>query len=93
MNKEMKDVSSMSINEHKTLLVKRCIALPSKMIGFKPFCLYLATFLLLNNKISEWVWFAVLIVVLFGIVGLKVLAQIRIDRAENTMDSRNECGG
>jgi hypothetical protein len=59
------------------ILVKRIIALPSKMIGFKPFCLYLATWLLVQDKISGWIWFAVLVVVLFGIIGLKVLAQVK----------------
>ncbi len=66
-----------TFQEHFAIVAKRCIALPSKMIGFKPFCLYLATYLLVNDKIGEWVWFCVLIAVLFGIVGLKVLSQIR----------------
>jgi hypothetical protein len=47
------------------------------MLGFKPFCLYLATWLLVKGLIRDWVWFAVIVMVLFGIVGLKVLAQWR----------------
>ena len=77
MNKELRETERLSIKEHSYLLLKRCIALPSKMIGFKPFCLYLGTWLLIEGKISEWVWFCVLIVVLFGIVGLKVFTQLK----------------
>jgi hypothetical protein len=56
------------------ILRKRLISLPSKMLGFKPFCLYLATWLLVKGLIRDWIWFAVCVMVLFGIVGLKVLA-------------------
>jgi hypothetical protein len=35
------------------ILGKRLIALPSKMLGFKPFCLYLATWLLVNVVIVK----------------------------------------
>jgi hypothetical protein len=56
------------------ILGKRIIALPSKMLGFKPFCLYLATWLLVRGYIKDWIWFAVVVMVLFGIVGLKVIA-------------------
>jgi hypothetical protein len=56
------------------ILGKRLIALPSKMLGFKPFCLYLATWLLIRGYIKDWIWFAVVVMVLFGIVGLKVIA-------------------
>jgi hypothetical protein len=59
------------------ILGKRIIALPSKMLGFKPFCLYLATWLLRQRLIRDWIWFAVAVMVLFGIVGLKVLARWR----------------
>ena len=72
-----KEVCDYTFKEHLGILAKRLLALPSKMIGFKPFCLYLATYLLVSGKIGEWVWFAVVVSVLFGIVGLKVLAQIR----------------
>jgi hypothetical protein len=56
------------------ILGKRLIALPSIMLGFKPFCLYLATWLLVRGYIKDWIWFAVMVMVLFGIVGLKVIA-------------------
>ena len=72
-----REVCDYTFREHIAILAKRLLALPSKMIGFKPFCLYLATWLLIGGKIGEWVWFAVMIAVLFGIVGLKVLAQLR----------------
>jgi hypothetical protein len=57
------------------ILGKRIIALPSKMLGFKPFCLYLATWLLVRGYIKDWIWFAVMVAVLFGIVGLKVITR------------------
>jgi hypothetical protein len=66
--------------EGRELLVifgKQALALPSKMLGFKPFCLYLATWLLVRGFIRDWVWFAVVIAVLFGIVGLKAIGKLR----------------
>ena len=72
-----KEVCDYTYGEHLVILGKRIVALPSKMIGFKPGCLYLATWLLVTGKIGQWVWFAVLVCVLFGIVGLKVLAQMK----------------
>jgi hypothetical protein len=57
------------------ILGKRVIALPSKMLGFKPFCLYLSSWLLVKGHIRDWIWFCVLVIVLFGIMGLKVLGQ------------------
>jgi hypothetical protein len=57
------------------ILGKRLIALPSKMLGFKPFCLYLATWLLVKGLIRDWIWFSVVVMVLFGIVGLKVISR------------------
>jgi len=57
------------------ILGKRIISLPSKMLGFKPFCLYAATWLLVKGHIRDWIWFCIVVIVLFGIVGLKVLGQ------------------
>jgi hypothetical protein len=94
MNSELRETERLSIKEHSYLLLKRCIALPSKMIGFKPFCLYLGTWLLIEGKISEWVWFCVLIVVLFGIVGLKVFTQLKGGTAITSSDeTTTEIGG
>ncbi|MDA3958941.1 hypothetical protein [Oceanispirochaeta sp.] len=80
MDKELKlcdkNLWEMSFRLHFTVLLKRMIALPSKMIGFKPSCLYLATWLLKKGFIGQWVWLAVLMMVLFGIVGLKVAGSI-----------------
>jgi hypothetical protein len=64
-----------SVKELFVILFKRCIALPSKMIGFKPLCLYIATYLLIQGYIKDWIWFSVLVMVLFGIVGLKIITQ------------------
>ena len=57
------------------ILGKRIVSLPSKMLGFKPFCLYAATWLLVQGHIRDWIWFSIVVIVLFGIVGLKVIAQ------------------
>jgi uncharacterized membrane protein len=59
------------------ILGKRALSLPSKLLGFKPFCLYLATWLLVKGLIRDWMWFCVLVVVLFGIVGLKVVSRMK----------------
>ena len=66
-----------SIRELLAILVKRAIALPSKLLGFKPCCLYLATWLLVRGLIGPWIWFAVLVIVLFGIVGLRIVTGMR----------------
>ena len=76
------DFSDKASWEHswKELLVvlgKRILSLPSKMIGFKPMCLLVATWLLVHGHIRDWIWFSVLVIVLFGIVGLKVITRSR----------------
>jgi hypothetical protein len=58
-----------------TVLGKRILSLPSKVIGFKPMCFFVATWLLINGHIRDWIWFCIVVIVLFGIMGLKVLAQ------------------
>jgi hypothetical protein len=68
-----------SFSELWAILAKRIIALPSKMIGFKPMCLYIATYLLMKGLIRDWIWFSVVVIVLFGIVGLKVIAHFKGD--------------
>ena len=74
------DFSSKASWEHTwgelfTVLGKRILSLPSKVIGFKPFCFVISTWLLINGHIRDWIWFCVLVIVLFGIVGLKVIAR------------------
>ena len=66
-----------SFRELFTILGKRIIALPSKLIGFKPLCLLIATWLLVTGHIKDWIWFCVLVIVLFGIMGLKVVSKWR----------------
>ena len=75
-----KPLWEMGFAEHGIVLLKRLIALPSKMIGFKPACLYLATWLLIQGHIGQFVWLAVLMMVLFGIMGLKVAGSILVRR-------------
>ena len=64
-----------SFKELLTILGKRIVALPSKLIGFKPLCLLIATWLLTRGHIRDWIWFCVLVIVLFGIIGLKVVSR------------------
>ena len=64
-----------SFRELWAILFKRLISLPSKMIGFKPLCLYIATWLLVKGLIRDWIWFSVIVIVLFGIMGLKVISK------------------
>ena len=71
-----------TIKELFVILFKRIISLPSKMLGFKPFCLYAATWLLVKGHIRDWIWFCIVVIVLFGIVGLKVLSQWKIGGRE-----------
>jgi len=67
----------LSAKELWVILGKRIISLPSKMIGFKPLCLLIATWLLVHGHIRDWIWFCVLVIVLFGIMGLKVVSKWR----------------
>jgi len=66
-----------SFRELIVIMGKRVLSLPSKLIGFKPFCLYLASWLLVKGLIRDWIWFCVLVIVLFGIMGLKVVSRWR----------------
>lgn len=70
-NDTFRDVCGYTLKEHALILCKRAVALPSKLIGFKPCCLALATVLLVRGAVSEWVWFSVLAAVLSGETGLK----------------------
>jgi hypothetical protein len=84
-----------SSRELWAILGKRLISLPSKLLGFKPFCLYVSTWLLVQGYIRDWIWFAVMVIVLFGIMGLKVLAHWKLgngitDRFLGERTMRNE---
>jgi len=67
-----------TVKELLVILAKRLISFPSKLFGFKPFCLYIATWLLVKGLIRDWIWFCVVVIVLFGVIGLKVLARWRV---------------
>lgn len=71
-----KPIWEMTVKEHLKILLKRSIALPSKLIGFKPLCLICATKLLVDDHINQWIWLIVLVLVLFGIVGLKITSNV-----------------
>ena len=66
-----------SFKELFSILGKRIVALPSKLIGFKPICLLISTWLLTKGHIRDWIWFCVLVIVMFGIMGLKVVSKWR----------------
>ena len=70
-----KDTWEHSVKELWVILGKRVISLPSKLLGFKPFCLYIATWLLVKGHIRDWIWFCVLVIILFGIMGLKIVSR------------------
>jgi len=57
------------------ILGKRSLSLPSKMLGFKPFVLYLSSWLLYKGHIRDWIWFCIVVIVLFGLLGLKVVTK------------------
>jgi hypothetical protein len=68
-----------TVRELWIILLKRLISLPSKLLGFKPFCLYVATWLLVKGLIRDWIWFSVVVIVMFGVIGLKVIARWRVN--------------
>jgi hypothetical protein len=59
------------------ILGKRFLSLPAKLLGFKPFCLYLSSWLLVEGHIRDWIWFCIVVIVLFGIMGLRVVSKWR----------------
>jgi hypothetical protein len=73
---------ALSFRELWAILGKRLISLPSKMIGFKPLCLYIATWLLVKGHIRDWIWFCIVVIVLFGVIGLKALSNWKIGGRE-----------
>ena len=72
-----------SVKELLVILLKRVISFPSKLLGFKPLCLSVATWLLVKGHIRDWIWFSVLVIVMFGVVGLKVLARWKLGEKES----------
>ena len=66
-----------TVKELLIILAKRCISFPSKLLGFKPLCLYISTWLLVQSHIRDWIWFCIVVIVLFGIMGLKVVSRWR----------------
>ena len=73
-----------SVKELLLILLKRVISFPSKLIGFKPVCLLISTWLLVQGHIRDWIWFAVMVIVLFGVVGLKVLASWKLGAKDDS---------
>ena len=71
-----------SAKELWVILGKRLLSLPSKLLGFKPFCLYVATWLLVKGFIRDWIWFSVMVIVLFGIIGLRALSNWKLGGRE-----------
>jgi hypothetical protein len=71
-----------TVKELLLILLKRFISFPSKLLGFKPLCLFTATWLLIKGHIRDWIWFSIVVIVLFGIMGLKVLARWKLGEKE-----------
>jgi len=71
-----------SAKELWVILGKRLLSLPSKLLGFKPICLYVATWLLVKGFIRDWIWFSVMVIVLFGIIGLRALSNWKLGGRE-----------
>ena len=95
MNNSDIDFSDKASWEHSwkelfIVLGKRILSFPSKLIGFKPLCFLTATWLLIQGHISDWIWFSVLVIVLFGIVGLKVITKWKEHPHENSGGSTGE---
>jgi len=72
-----------TVKELLVILLKRIISLPSKMLGFKPLCLYIATWMLMKGHIRDWIWFCIVVIVLFGIMGLKVVSHWKGDNPKD----------
>ena len=51
---------------------KRLVMLLAKLTGFKPFCLYLATFLLCRGIVGEEAWLTVMVTVICSASGLRL---------------------
>jgi hypothetical protein len=77
-----REVWEHSVPELLLLLVKRIIAFPAKLMGFRPFCLCLATWLLAEGYIKDWMWFCVLITMLFGLTGLGFITRWQHEKKE-----------
>src|SRR5215469_8794782 len=82
-----------SYKELFVVFAKRIISLPSKLIGFKPICLFVSTWLLVQGHIKDWIWFCVLVIVLFGIVGLKVITKWKDENIGSTSSTRSDTHG
>ena len=64
-----------SCKELWVILGKRFLLLLFKMIDAKAVCLLVDTWLLVHGYIRDLVWFAIVVIVLFGILGLKILTR------------------
>lgn len=61
-----KPIDEMTYKEVWRILLKRIIAFPSKVIGFKGLSFGISVWLLTQGKISDWTFLIILIIVLFG---------------------------
>lgn len=73
---EGRPVNQVSLKEELSLLPKRLVALISKVISVKVgLILGLATWLVLESVISDWVWLLVVLIVVFGRDGLEAMTK------------------
>jgi hypothetical protein len=62
-----------SFKKFRVILGKRFLSLLINMIGLRQLCLLVNTWLLVHGYIRDLVWLLIVVITLFGIVGLKVI--------------------
>ncbi|MBR1911270.1 MAG: hypothetical protein IJ828_02820 [Treponema sp.] len=66
------DIYKMSFKELAGHLAKRALLLAAKLMGFKAFCLFLTTILLLHGFVDKDAWLTVIITVLCSASGVHI---------------------
>ena len=72
-------------------LLKRAILLGAKLVGFKGFCLFLATALLFLGRIGEDVWLTLAVTLVCSASGIRVLDSIR--EGAGALDAKDALSG
>ena len=68
-------------------LLKRVVLLGAKLVGFKGFCLFLATALLCLGRIGEDVWLTLAVTLVCSASGIRVLDSLR--EGADALDAKN----
>ena len=72
-------------------MAKRAILLGGKLLGFKGFCLFLATFLLVMGRIGEDVWLTLAVTLVCSASGIRVVDCLR--EGADVLDSKKVIAG